>query len=161
VDVPLGERPACTVCAVIDSFQHGRERYSAVLPAWSARSQHDLLQGQFGFDEASEVIRSVLPPPLRSIGFFEAAQSAVARYHRLGFEAAAVTAFAYGMSRTGGSGPCRVAALRFGHPYAVVAVATDLQAEAGHGGVLLGPWHGVPVFSAWVTQPEEATLDEP
>jgi hypothetical protein len=45
----------------------------------------------------------------------------------------------------------RIAELRFGHPYAVVAVATDER--AGDGGA--GPWHGVPVFSAWVADPEE------
>jgi hypothetical protein len=38
--------------------------------------------------------------------------------------------------------------LRFGPPYAVVAVTTD---PAG------GPWHGVPVFSAWVARPTDAT----
>ena len=42
-------------------------------------------------------------------------------------------------------GLIRAAELRFGHPYAVVAVA------AGD-----GPWHGLPVFSAWVAQPEDA-----
>ena len=42
------------------------------------------------------------------------------------------------------SGLLRTAMLRFGHPYAVVAVA--------QGG---GPWDGVPVFSAWITDPEE------
>ena len=42
--------------------------------------------------------------------------------------------------------------LRFGHPYAVVAVTTDPTGGAG-------PWHGLPVFSAWVSEPEEATDD--
>jgi hypothetical protein len=43
----------------------------------------------------------------------------------------------------------RVAELRFGHPYAVVAVATDRRV----GGT--GPWHGVPVFSGWVAEPDD------
>ncbi len=159
-DLPLGERPAWTISEVIDEFAHGRERYSAVLPAWSARSQYDLLKGKFGFDVASQIVRRVLPPQLSGIGWFEASQSAVARYHRLGFEAAAITSFAYLLSRAGGAGPCRVAAMRFGHPYAVVAVATDMHDDAGHGELRRGPWHGVPVFSAWVSEPEEATLDE-
>jgi hypothetical protein len=160
-DVPLGEHPAWTISEVIDEYEHGRERYFAVLPAWSARSQHDLLKGQYGFDVASAVIRRVLPPPLRTTGFFEAAQSAVARYHRLGFEAAAVTVFAYRASRAMGVGPCRVTTLRFGHPYAVVAITFDMQYEAGGAGVRPGPWHGVPVFSAWIAEPEEATVEEP
>jgi hypothetical protein len=42
----------------------------------------------------------------------------------------------------------RTAELRFGHPYAVVAVATDWGTR--------GPWHGLPVFSAWVAQPQDA-----
>jgi hypothetical protein len=40
----------------------------------------------------------------------------------------------------------RRATLRFGRPYAVVAVAVDTTG---------GPWHGVPVFSAWVAEPSE------
>ena len=38
-----------------------------------------------------------------------------------------------------------VAAALDGAPYAVLAVATGS-----------GPWHGLPVFSAWVTEVEEA-----
>jgi hypothetical protein len=38
----------------------------------------------------------------------------------------------------------RTAALRFGHPYAVVAVAEG------------GPWDGLPVFSGWVAEPDSA-----
>jgi hypothetical protein len=41
--------------------------------------------------------------------------------------------------------------LRFGHPYAVVALVQDVTS----------PWHGLPVFSAWVTEPENAIEDEP
>ncbi|HYK70053.1 MAG TPA: hypothetical protein VEV45_19050, partial [Streptosporangiaceae bacterium] len=44
----------------------------------------------------------------------------------------------------------RHAELRFGHPYAVVALVQD----AG------SPWHGLPVFSAWVSEPEDASDDE-
>jgi hypothetical protein len=48
-----------------------------------------------------------------------------------------------------------VAELRFGQPYAVAAVAVDLG-EDGRPGL----WHGVPVFSAWVADPQDAA-DEP
>jgi len=37
----------------------------------------------------------------------------------------------------------RTATLRFGHPYAAVARAIG------------GEWDGVPVFSAWITEPED------
>ena len=54
-------------------------------------------------------------------------------------------AIAWAMFTRGGQR--RVAELRFGHPYAVVAVTSD---AAG------GPWQGVPVFSAWITEPVDA-----
>jgi hypothetical protein len=44
----------------------------------------------------------------------------------------------------------RHAELRFGHPYAVVALVQDDTS----------PWQGLPVFSAWVTEPENASDDE-
>ena len=49
----------------------------------------------------------------------------------------------------------RTAVLRFGHPYAVVATARDQRWESGRGTVV-GPWHGLPVFSAWVARADEA-----
>jgi hypothetical protein len=53
----------------------------------------------------------------------------------------------------------REAELRFGHPYAVVAVTTDPGAgdAAGAGAGQRSLWHGLPVFCAWVSQPEDAT----
>ena len=67
--------------------------------------------------------------------------------HRVGFEAAAVTGLAVAMAmRVPRTGLIRTAELRFGHPFAVVAV------PAGDP----GPWRGLPVFSAWVAQPEDA-----
>jgi hypothetical protein len=73
---------------------------------------------------------------------------ASASFHQRGFEAASITSM---MVRTSAPPPSasvaqRRATLRFGRPYAVVAVAVD------PGG---GPWHGVPVFSAWVAEPTE------
>ena len=50
-------------------------------------------------------------------------------------------------------GVLREAELRFGHPYAVVAVATQ------RGGAAPGPWHGLPVFSAWVADAVDAADD--
>jgi hypothetical protein len=58
---------------------------------------------------------------------------------------------AQGMPRTR-PGVLRTAELRFGHPYAVVAVTTDDNWSAGR-----RPWEGLPVFSAWITQPEDAS----
>jgi hypothetical protein len=52
------------------------------------------------------------------------------------------------------SGRRRVAELRFGQPYAVAAVAIDPGPDGEP-----GPWHGVPVFSAWVTDPRDAAAE--
>jgi len=140
-DLPLGDSPLWTVVEG-RSDRGNEERHTAVLPAWSAQSTHELTAPEFGFAAAAGVLIALLPPGDYQ---FEARQSAVARYSRTGFEAAAVTAI--GIRATAmlePRGVRRTAILRFGHPYAVVAVA--------QGG---GPWHGVPVFSAWVTDPEE------
>ena len=66
-----------------------------------------------------------------------------------GFEAAAVSAVAVALSMPL-TGRSREVVLRFGHPYAVVAVTTDADGSAA-------AWHGLPVFSAWVSEPEDAT----
>jgi hypothetical protein len=78
-------------------------------------------------------------------------QAVVARYTRVGFEAAAVTGFAMTSSRRHShAGLRREARLRFAHPYAVVAVAANETDETRD------PWHGLPVFSAWVAEPDDA-----
>ncbi len=142
-DLPLGEGPLWTLTER-PSPSGNEERVVAVLPAWSAHSDHELDADALGFPAAAEALIALLPPGRYD---FAAKQSALARYSRTGFEAAAVTAI--GMRATAireRPGLRRTAVLRFGHPYAVVAVA--------QGG---GPWDGVPVFSAWIAEPEEAT----
>jgi len=135
-DLPLGDGPAWTVT---ESTGTGN-RVSAVLPAWSATSQHDLRGPSFGFAGAAAVLGRLF-----GAAAWDATQAATARYHREGFEAAAVTAVAVRMSFRP-PGKRREAELRFDHPYAVVATATGD-----------GPWAGLPVFSAWVTDPEPPT----
>jgi len=135
-DLPLGDGPAWTVA---ESTGTG-DRVSAVLPAWSAISEHDLRAPSFGFGAAAAVLARLF-----DAAEWDATQAATARYHREGFEAAAVTAVAVRMSFRP-PGKRREAELRFDHPYAVVATATGD-----------GPWAGLPVFSAWVTDPEPPT----
>ena len=135
-DLPLGEGPAWTVT---ESTGTG-DRVGAVLPAWSATSEHDLRAPLFGFDAAAAALGRIFGG-----GGWDAIQAATARYHREGFEAAAVTAVAVRMSFRP-PGRRREAELRFDRPYAVVATATGT-----------GPWAGLPVFSAWVAEPDEAT----
>ncbi|PZF96428.1 hypothetical protein [Micromonospora deserti] len=140
-DLPLGETALWTVREerIRTRAPDGREeRHTALLPCWSARSEHDLSDPRLGFAAVNRA--------LTRSGLFEARQAAMARYGRYGFEAAAVTGH-FDLVSLPPEGVARIAELRFGHPYAVVALATDRRPGA--------PWHGVPVFSAWVADPEE------
>ncbi|WFE93339.1 hypothetical protein [Micromonospora sp. WMMD987] len=146
-DLPLGAGPLGTLREerVRTSARDGREeRHHAVLPCWSARDEHDLTATGPGFPAVARALGGLLGT---GVGV-EARQAAVAHYGRYGFEAAAVTG-AFALVSFPPEGLRRTAELRFGHPYAVLAVATDHR----DGGT--GPWHGVPVFSAWVATPRE------
>ncbi|MER7444430.1 serpin family protein [Micromonospora avicenniae] len=145
-DLPLGETPLWTLREEQTRAFGREERLSAVLPCWTAESRHDLTTKGLGFDRAVGALGELMGAP--GLGY-EAAQAATARYGRYGFEAAAVTALA-AVTGLPPEAVVRVADLRFGHPYAVVAVATDTR-----DGLPAGPWHGVPVYSAWVARPEE------
>ncbi|MGW3615164.1 hypothetical protein ACWD6N_36110 [Micromonospora sp. NPDC005163] len=148
-ELPLGDAPLWTLREerVRTRARDGREeRHLAVLPCWSARSEHDLSAPALGFPAASAALATALALPVQD---FEARQAAMARFGRYGFEAAAVTGM-FELTSMPPEGVARTAELRFGHPYAVVAVATDRRADGA-----TGPWHGVPVFSGWVAEPEE------
>jgi hypothetical protein len=149
-DLPLGEGPRWRITEEPASGPGGTaDRFTAVLPAWSARTELDLAGPELGFGPVAAALAGGDP--------WTAVQSAMARYSRTGFEAAAVTAIAIAASaRRPPAGRRRAAQLRFGSPYAVVAVAVD----AGDGGPP-GLWHGVPVFSAWVADPQDAADPEP
>ncbi|MEH0844050.1 hypothetical protein V6U81_16820 [Micromonospora sp. CPCC 205711] len=147
-DLPLGEGPLWSLREERRPTRApgGREeRHAAVLPCWSATDEHDLTAPALGFPVVSRVLAGLLGEAELEV---RARQAAMARYGRYGFEAAAVTA-AFALVSMAPEGVIRSAELRFGHPYAVVAVTTDRRG----GGT--GPWHGVPVFSAWVAEPEE------
>jgi len=134
-ELRLGDSQLWTI---VDTQGHGQQ-HIAVLPTWSARSEHDLMRPEFGFPAAAQALVELLP---RGQYRAEATQSALARYTRTGFEAAAVTAM--GIRAVAVIvGRKRTATLRFGHPYAVVARAIG------------GEWDAVPVFSAWITEPED------
>jgi hypothetical protein len=158
-DLPLGDGPLWTLTEQPAASARGREeRCTAVLPAWSADSTIDLTGAGLGFDVAAVALARLLE--IQRF-FFAAKQACLARYSRTGFEAAAVTALAAGplSMRSGPKGVIRVATLRFGHPFAVVAVAADDGQPGDDRSARPGPWHGMPVFSAWVTSPEEAVED--
>lgn len=137
--LPLGESELWD----LEEIMAERDSCSAVLPAWSASSQHDLTDPVLGFAAAGRGLVHGPDP-------WDARQAAMARYSRTGFEAAAVTTMAVGLAARV---PAlhRHAELRFGHPFAVVALVQDVGSR----------WHGLPVFSAWVTEPEDAQGDDP
>ncbi|MCW6010317.1 hypothetical protein K1W54_38080 [Micromonospora sp. CPCC 205371] len=146
-DLPLGEGPLWTISerhAPVTAASGREERCAAILPAWEAKSDLDLGHPDLGFPVGARAIAELLGLTEYD---YEARQSAMARYTRVGFEAAAVSAM---FTTTGFSMPregvVRTAELRFAHPYAVVAVAS--------GG---GAWDGVPVFSGWVAEPSPAS----
>lgn len=149
-DLPLGDGHAWTIAeeAVGTRTLSGRaEAYDAVLPAWTAYSEHDLLPAAaLGFATAGSALARLLSPSVAPQT--AAKQVARAEYTRVGFRAAAITAVATLTSAPAAPRPGvrRTATVRFGRPYAVVAVARQPR----------GPWHDVPVFSAWVAEPSEA-----
>lgn len=150
-DLQLGEGSVITVTErEVPMPQDRLAVVRAYLPAWRADSTHDLVR-QPGIAAGATAVMGLLGPtggPLEA----EAKQVATAEFSRFGFRAAAVSAMAI---RASGAPPrqpgvLREVTLRFGHPHAVVAVALD---EDG------GPWHGVPVFSAWVGEATEVPQD--
>jgi len=150
-DLPLGDGPLWTLTEkpIMTTARDRREEYcTAVLPAWSASSDHDLSTDALGFPAAAAALFEILGVKLE---MYAASQSVLAKYSRIGFEAAAITGVRMlGAPPRKRAGVCRVAELRFGHPYAVVAVATDDRSGALISSLQTnGPWHGVPVFSAW------------
>jgi Serpin (serine protease inhibitor) len=140
-DLPLGEGPAWLIRE--ERASRPADVCTAVLPAWSARSEHDLTAPELGFAAAASALAPGDP--------WDARQAAVAKYSRTGFEAAAVTAMVTFSAYVQPQATRRVAELRYGHPYAVVAVATEISDSTAS-----PAWTGLPVFSAWIGEPEDA-----
>ncbi len=151
-DLPLGDGPLWSVREEISPAGAG-EQCQAVLPAWEARSEHDLAGERLGFAAAAAALGKGDP--------WQARQLAMARYTMIGFEAAALTAMAGRMS-VRSAGMRRMGELRFGHPFAVIAVAADRSGSRRQdGNAWADRWNGVPVFSAWVTEPADAGPGDP
>jgi hypothetical protein len=112
---------------------------SAVVPAFEARAEKIDITGLPGIVEAAKTFVELATPscppevlPLRP----QAKMSAVAKYHKLGFEAAAVAA----MGALAGGMPQKrdTVDLNFGRPHLMIAVAREFK------------WAGLPMFAAWV-----------
>jgi hypothetical protein len=153
-DIPLGDGPFWTIAE--EQMPGGGEHFQTVLPAWHATTELDLTSHpELGFGAAARALSE--PATGSTAPVVDARQVAVARYGRYGFDAAAVA----GGIVIGGplpSGPARLATLRFGHPYAVVA-AVDVVDDGEFPGWNRRwppvPWRGMPLFSAWVAEPGE------
>ncbi len=152
-DLPLGPGPVWD----IDEEPAGRaghlaldERFTSIMPAWSAKTDLDLTRpAELGFGAAAATIARALE---LANPVYEARQSTVAKYSAVGFEAAAVTGLA--VLRSALLAPpatARRATVRFRHPYAVVAVSYNDPRQPSP-----DVWHGLPVFSAWVAEAEDA-----
>lgn len=152
-DLELGDHPASTGAdspwTITESEVPGRtdtESVRSVLPAWRTTMEIDLMADpSLGLSAVGAAIADLLPPENRPYDA-EAVQTCVAEYTRTGFAAAAVSALGVRMtSMPMGRSRLREAELRFNQPYAVVAVTE--QAEG------TGPWHLLPVFSGWISDP--------
>ncbi|MDP3893851.1 hypothetical protein [Nocardioides sp.] len=150
-DLPLGDSGAWTVTErVVAATSPGdQEEARAVLPAWRADTTIDLMAEELlGIAAAADGVAGLLPPQLRPFEA-EAVQVCTAAYTRTGFEAAAVSALGIRAAAYSPGRRQRVrrreATVRFGRPYAVVALTE------GHGDD--DPWTRLPVFSGWVTSP--------
>jgi hypothetical protein len=147
-DLPLGEGHGWQI-----TEEPGQgDRVWALLPAWSAASTHDLLADPAtGFAAGNRGVGALLAGP-ETAGPGQdsvAVQQAVAQYSRVGFQAAAVTLFGRKTAASIG-GTRRVAVLEFSRPYAAIAVTRQAYPDG-----YTGPWHGLPVFSAWITRADE------
>jgi hypothetical protein len=140
----LGDSPWATALQrVLRSPESGHDCYIAETERAGRVAVHTAR------DEAGRALIALLPT---GDWEYDARQSAYARYSREGFEAAAVTALGVRLAAARpGDGVRRTATLRFGHPYAVVAAVESDES----------PWDGLPVFSAWVAEPENAEADSP
>jgi hypothetical protein len=168
-DLPLGEGHAWTITEQEVPDHPGSRTQSGrvYLPAWTAKPEAvDLLADRaFGFAAAADALIARLPPDPRG-WFAMAAQSTTATFDRHGFSAASVTALEVfaGMAfppRHEDVGLHRHVDIRFGRPYAVVAVADAPSETEQRRRAKLSiharphPWIGVPLFSAWIESPME------
>lgn len=156
-DLPLGDAPLWSLDERTTTRGGRHETFGVILPEWRIESRYDLGKLPLGFPAAATAIAELLgAPPL-----FAARQVAVARYFATGFEASAISSLGvFGLSRVKPRAPDpgveRHALLTFGHPYAVVALALDGPlARIAPGDPRTRPWHRLPIFSAWVTEPRE------
>ncbi len=155
-DLPLGDQPGWSVHETACSPGEQDEVSFVVLPTWTASNSLDLVSADIGFQEAASGFATLSSD--QAIASVFAQQVAFASYRRTGFEAAALgTALTLGALGWNAGARRRVATLRFGHPYAVIATTNETQLPLGRHSDRFGPdaWFGLPVYCAWITDPDE------
>jgi len=161
-DLPLGPGPAWTITEEAEPSTVP-EDIAVVLPAWTARSGHDLAGP--AVDVGFGLAGAALDPVVVRTGpvGLAAGQVAYAAFTRTRFEAAAVTSMVVTASARLPQARPRTAEVRFAHPYAVVAAVADPGPHQADPEIPAPPdaWRGVPVFSAWVATPSEPDDLEP
>jgi hypothetical protein len=157
-EVPVEELADGHAWTVTDRREHRaggqavQAEWRSHLPAWSAKSDHDLDNAP-GVASVFDALTGFARQEDLPVNF-SAKQAAIASYSRTGFKAAAVTAVgvrAAGMPSFHEVLVRRVE-LRFNRPYAVLACAARDDGPSA--------WRGVPVFSAWITEPEETAAEQ-
>lgn len=129
---------------------------SVRLPAWSARITNEDINAAPGVTELANASQAMLNNPDHST----VQQSTFAEYTRKGFRAAATTAAAFTARSMPATRPVRDLTIRFNRPYAVVAVTLAHAHTRQHGPreqIASDVWDRVPVFSAWVAAPIDAS----
>lgn len=161
-DLPLTPHPLWEIQEERIPREGREELFDVRLPSWEARSALQLPSLRQAFLAASEAILGLIGLPA---GRFVLSQSVFARYSRLGFEAAMISAFGRSRFSRAFSPPAeglrRTATVRFNEPFAAVAVThAEPGPPIGAGGVdhgSVGPlWHALPVYAAWVAEPSDA-----
>jgi hypothetical protein len=161
-DLPLGLGHAWELTERrVESTKHANlEKYRLFIPAWRLDGQPvDLFDRAFGATAALDALLALLPPPDDTHRYedLQVMQKALAQYTYQGFKAVAYTGFA-GSMRIMAAFPEtyrvreRTAVIRFGRPFAALALAATTGNEQE-------PFSGLPVFEAWIAAPDEAKED--
>ena len=122
-------------------------RTQSRLPAWEVSTDWDLMvEPEIGLQWAADQVSALLANP----GPAQAAQGARARFDRLGFTAAAISALAIMRAAPPRDRPLQAGVLRsvradFSAPFAAFAVIDEPDS----------PWHQCMAFAAWVNLPAE------
>ena len=160
--IPLGENEMLSITErEVNTYAAGERevRCNAALPAWRADTSLPL-SALPGLGEAGHLLGWQLRSWQRQgPGRVDATQAAIAAFDRYGFEAAAITA----MAVMAGAGPPldlglrREVHIRFARPFVCVAAVDDAPWGRVDGQYrrMPGTWHGLPVFSAAVSEPSE------